>query len=436
MRALLILLALVGGVFARELTLEEALELALKNSPVIKSAQRDVRAQELELKATKGALFPRIRLEETFTRTDIPTYTFMNKLNQEKISTEDLDPSRLKDPKAINNFETKIILEVPLWMGGKVQFAHRMAEYEYKAINLEADRKKEEVIRQVYQAYMDAAFAKEALRVSEQALEDAKEHLRLAEQMQKVGVALMSDVLRAQLYLSKAQENLERDKRGYLIAKRSLEVLIGVPLGDFEVVGTQTCPEVNPQVIKDKALQRRDIRALEERLKALQASYSFTLADNLPQVYAFAQYFLNSKDYPFGADGKGYLAGLSISWTFDMGLTTLRKAQANLERRASLKERLKLLEDMALFEVERSYTEYQNAMGMLGSAENRIRASKEVLRVIELRYRNGLARMVDLLDVQIELDKARLERVEAIKACQKAYIDLLFAGGLTEEVRR
>jgi outer membrane protein TolC len=73
---------------------------------------------------------------------------------------------------------------------------------------------------------------------------------------------------------------------------------------------------------------------------------------------------------------------------------------------------------------------------MLRSAEDRIKASKEVLRVIELRYKNGLARMVDILDAQTELDKARLERIQAINACHKAYADLLFGAGLTEEVKR
>ena len=35
---------------------------------------------------------------------------------------------------------------------------------------------------------MDVALAKEAVEVSKQAVEDAKEHLRLAEQMHKVGM--------------------------------------------------------------------------------------------------------------------------------------------------------------------------------------------------------------------------------------------------------
>lgn len=436
MRIAVLLITLLSLALARELELREAIELAIRNNYLIKSAQRDIKAQELELKAARGAFFPRIKVEETFTRTDMPAYAFMSKLNQERITMQDFDPARLNNPKAINNFETRFTLEVPIWLGGKVQSAQKMAEYEYRAVSLEAERRKEEVIRQVYNAYMDAVLAKESIKVAEQAVKDAMEHLRLAEQMHKVGLALLSDVLRAKVYLSKAEENLQKAIRGYQTAKKGLELVVGVPLGDFEVQEISHCPQIDINYLREKVQNRKDIKALEERLKMLEEAYRFTLSDNLPQVFAFAQYFLNSKDHPFGADGKGYLAGVSVSWTFDTGLTTLRRAQANLERRASLQERLKLLRDSALFDLNRSYAEYENALDMLRSAEDRIRASQEVLRIMELRYRNGLARMVDILDAQTELDKARLERVQAINACHKAYMEVLYSAGYVEEVKR
>lgn len=436
MRVLALFFLTLSAVFSKEITLQEAVGLALENSPLVRSAQRDLRAQELELRAARGALFPRIKLEETFTRTDIPAYAFMNRLNQERVAQQDFDPTRLNNPPAINNFETRLTLEVPIWLGGRLQSAQRMAEHEYRAVGLETGRRKEEVIRQVYHAYMDAVLAKEGVKVSRQAVEDAKEHLRLAERMHAVGMALLSDVLRARVYLSKAEENLEKAVRGYQVAKRGLEVAVGMPLGEFEVQDHGTCPTVNPQPLRERVWNRRDIKALEERLKTLEEAYRFTLSDNLPQVYAFAQYFLNSRDYPFGADGRGYLVGLGFSWSFDTGLATLRRAQANLERKASMQERLRLLKDSAVFEFERSYAEYENSMRMLTSAEERMGASQEVLRVMQVRYRNGLARMVDVLDAQTELDRARLEKAQAINACHRAYMDLLFNAGLSEEVRR
>ncbi|MCX8164623.1 MAG: TolC family protein [Aquificaceae bacterium] len=436
MALLVFILLWLSPLTARELSLKEALETALQNNHLIKTAKRDVKAQELELNAVKTTLLPRIKFESGFTRTNIPSYVFMNKLNQERITSQDFDPQRLNDPSSVNNFESRLSLEVPLWLGGKVQSAIRMTEYEQKAVALEAERKREEVIKQAYQAYADAVLAKESIKVSRQVLEEARERIKLAEQMHKAGLALLSDLLRAQVYLSKAQENLEKSVRSYHIAKKGLELVVGLPLGEFEVGELSECPNIRLEELREEAVRRKDIRAMEERLKMLQEAYRYTLSESLPHVSALLQYAIYSKDHPFSFDGKGYSLGLSFSWGFDVGLSALKKAQANLERKAGLEERIKLMKDTAIFDIERAYSEYINAIDMMRSAEDRIKASKEVLRMIELRYKNGLARMVDLLDAQSELDKARFEKLQAINACHKSYVDLLFNAGRTEEVVR
>ncbi|RMH08053.1 MAG: TolC family protein [Aquificota bacterium] len=434
MRLVVLILTLGALAFAQELSLESAIRLALENSPLIKASKRELKAQELEVRSAEGMLFPRLKLEETFTRTDIPAYAFMSKLNQERIGPQDFDPRRLNNPSSVNNFETKLSLEVPIWMGGKVQSAIKLAKHEYRALSFQDKRREEEVIKEVYNAYINAVYAKASIEVAKQAVRDAQEHLRLAENMHKVGMALLSDVLRAKVYLSKAEENLQKAQRGYETAKKGLELVIGKPLGEFDVVDFGYCPTVEREPYLQKAVQRSDIKALEERLKLLEESYRFVLSENLPQVYAFANYNLYSKNTPFGGDGGGYMVGLGISWSIDTGLSTLRKAQANLERKKALQEQLKFLKDKALFEVEKAYREYLNSIDELRSAESRVKASEEVVRVMELRYRNGLARIVDLLDAQTELDKARLERVQAIKNCHSAYVELLFASGSTREV--
>ncbi len=424
------------SLLANELTLNEVLDLAIRENPLIRSAQSQVRAQEYELRAISGANYPRIKLEEIFSRTNLPAHTFSFKLNQERIVYEDFDPQRLNNPRAISNFETRITFEIPIWLGGKIQTAKRMAEHELKAVSLEATRRREEVIRNVYLAYMEAVLAKNVVSVSKQILEEAKERLRISEELYRTGIVLLSDVHRARVHLSRAQEELDRAIRLYALSKRALEVAVGVSLGSFDVQTISVCPVPRLDELKGVVLTRADIRALDERIKSHREAYRYVLSENKPQLSAFAQYSLNSKNFPFKGDGDGYLFGINLSWSFDLGLTTLRKAQANLERMNSLREYQRYTTEQAKLEFEKAYSEYLNALDMLRSAEERIQASKEVLRVMELRYKTGLARMVDLLDAQTELDRARLEKAQAIFLCHKAYINLLFSAGLTEEVTK
>jgi outer membrane protein len=425
----------VGFGWAVELNVADVLQKALENNREIKAMQREISAGRLELKSARGAYYPRIKLEENFTRTDIPAYAFMSRLNQERL---DFDPSRLNNPGAINNFETKIGLEIPIWLGGKIQAGERLAKLNLSILQREDLRKKEDVALKVYEVYGDAVLAKMAVDVSKQALESAQEHQRLAEETYKVGMALLSDVFRAKVYVEKARERLFASKKDYETAKRALELVVGTSLGDFDVVDIKECPMLELKELKETALQRReDLKAMYDRAKLFNEYYNLELSNNLPQVYAGAFYSLNSRDFPFGADGKGYMLMLGISWSFDTGLSTLNKARAHLERKKALEERIKGMEELIAFEVDRAKADYEKALSALNSARERIKASEEVLRVMQVRYKNGLARMVDILDAQTELDMAKLEEVKALVDCWKAHARLKHSvGTILEEVQR
>lgn len=231
-----------------------------------------------------------------------------------------------------------------------------MAEHELKAVSLEATRRREEVIRNVYLAYMEAVLAKNVVSVSKQILEEAKERLRISEELYLTGIVLLSDVHRARVHLSRAQEELDRAIRFYALSKRALEVAVGVSLGSFDVQTISACPVPRLDELKGVVLTRADIRALDERIKSLREAYRYVLSENKPQLSAFAQYSLNSKNFPFIGDGDGYLFGINLSWSFDLGLTTLRKAQANLERMNSLREYQRYTTEQAKLEFEKAYS--------------------------------------------------------------------------------
>lgn len=209
-------------------------------------------------------------------------------------------------------------------MGGKIRAEIKAAEAHFGAVENLYERKEEEVLLEVFKAYLFALLSKESIKVSESSISEAKEALRLAKARYEAGTALLSDVKRAEVYLSKAEESLVRAKNYYQVAKKRLEVLTNTSLGEFEVADLKDVPKVDFERIKSLAFDnRKDLKALEKEIEAKKYSYRSVLSENLPQVSAFASYTLNDRDNPFGADGRGYLLGLGLTWKFDLGFTTL-----------------------------------------------------------------------------------------------------------------
>lgn len=430
---LLITLA-VFPAYGRDITLKELMELALKNNPELKAHSEEVKAVELERDAAKGAFFPRLKLEEYFYKSDIPAQVFTFKLNQEEFTSRDFEINRLNNPEPRNNFETRFTIELPIWLGGKIGAELRSAEAHLRAIKKLHQRKEEEILLQVYQAYLFAVLSKESIKVSESSIAEAEESLRIARARYKEGTTLFSDVRRTEVYLNKAEESLVKAKNYYDLAKKRLELLTGTNLGEFEVVGFNEKPEVDLAKIKELAHSKReDLKALAEEIQAKKSSSRAIMAENLPQISAFASFSMNDNEAPFCSDGKGYLLGLGLTWKLDTGLTTFKKAQAELKQASALEERYRYLKDTIFFEIDKAHADYLNALQKLKSAEARIRASEEVLRTNRMRYKNGLVRMLDLLDAQSQLDVARYERIEALKEVNEAYAELLYAAGMLRE---
>jgi outer membrane protein TolC len=276
---------------------------------------------------------------------------------------------------------------------------------------------------------------KQAIKVAETSIAEAEEHLRVAQAKYRAGLALEADVYRAEVYLAKAKESRDIAINNLNLAKRRLEVLVNTKLSPFDIEELQACPIIEEEKYMQIALKKRaDLKALDYEIKALDEQRKVVLSDNLPQIFGFAEYSMYSRNYPFENQQDGYTAGIKFVWRFDTGLTVLKKASAIVEQKSALLERYKYLQDYIALEMESAISDYRNALAKLRSADERVKHAKEVVRVMQTRYSAGLVRMVDLLDAQTQLDLARFERIEAIKACHEAFAKLLFASSSFEEL--
>ena len=433
----LTVMLLLSIAFGGELTLERVIGDTLKNNLELKALKHELKSYELEYKSARAQLFPNLKIEESFTRTDIPAYVLFTKLNQERITPVDFTPANLNNPSAVNNFETKLSLELPLWLGGKLRAFKNMALYKKQAQEKTFLRKQEEVLFKAYEAFLGVSLANSAVEVARKNVHDAQEHLRIAKKLHKVGMALLSDILRAEVFLKKAQEKLTEAENKRKVALKALSLVTNTSYEGYTYPRLPECRSLNLSELKEKALKnRQDLIALEDSLRILKEGYRASVGDTLPQVFAFASYNLYDKDTPFGSQGSGYMFGVKVSLSFNTGLSPIYKARSFREKERMLLARRELLRKAILFEVDKAYSEYETSLTALESAKARLKSAQEAVRIIRTRYENGLARMVDLLDAQTQLENARFDYLQALYRCNLSYGKALLGAGIFKEVIR
>ncbi|WP_457621746.1 TolC family protein [Persephonella sp.] len=444
----LVLLTFIGVSSGKEITLEQAVETALENSYQLKASQNMLKSKEYQLEATKGLRWPSLTFSEIFMRTNNPGWGMMNTLNQKRLdmnsSSNFVDMTSFGFPAPtypeINNWQTKLEFQLPIYTGGKISTGIKMQKEEYEASKFDLERTKQKVIYDVSKAYYGALLAKRAIKLAEQAYKSVEKHYKTAKSMYDNGLAIYADVLRAKVYLMDVKNKITEAKNQYLVAKRGLLLAMGLDKVDpsqIEVVGELKFEDTDKTVEywQNFAMNNRpDLIALRQRVENARRMADFTKSDLLPTVGAFGSYELNDRKTPFGTDGRWWTVGIALNWKVFDGFQSINKYKSAKEIYRQYLHQKKGFEEYIKFSVYKAYTELQTAKEKLNTAKQNLKWAEEVLKITEKRYKNQMASMIDLLDTQTMYDKISFDLARAVYEAQIALLELQFqAGALNKE---
>ncbi|NPB05227.1 MAG: TolC family protein [Aquificae bacterium] len=457
----------IGAAFGKTLTLKEAVDIAVRENLELKAQKHKVQQKYYEYKSAKGYLFPQLGVSYFFSRTNQPPYSIMFRMNTHSLSFPQVMP-QFQDPnnptaaevfqwtaqsfKGMQDFfnnpgheqlyNLKLTLQVPLWMGGKVRNMIKGKYFEWRAEGLMAERKSEEVAFQVADTYLKALYAEAAVKATETALKDVEHHLKVVQKMYEVGMALYSDVLRVKVYLESVKEKNVEAKNNFFVAKKALALLLNKDWNPEELTlqGELYCPtpsEVQKELTRlyEWAVEaRKDLQALRRGIDAVRYYKRATYGTYLPDFVAFGEYDLFDNRRVGNFVANSYMVGLGLQWKLFDGLSAFNKVRMLSEKERELRTTLEYAQKGIRFQLTKAYKDYETAYAKYQKTLTKIEQAKETLKIVEARYRQGLARIVDLLDVQTQLDMARFENVEALYYCNRAYLELYNAAGKIWEV--
>ena len=427
--AILAASAQAGGADAeRALKLKEALSLAEKGNPEILASSQSVLAAEEDVGIARSFLLPKITFEERFMRTNNPTYAFMAKLNQARFEQSDFEISSLNHPPAINDFQTGLSFEQPVF-APKAYIAIDMAKRESAAKGEDFTRKREDVAFRVVKTYFGVQTAKAFVAVAEKAVGDAKEHVRIAEARYNSDLGLYSDMLRARVAAASAEERLVSAQKGLKVAKRAL----GLTLGLTESVDVaDERPDLAPMDLDyyyNAAFSRSDLKSLQEKYRNAENSLRMANAGYLPVFGIGGSYQLNSHRSPFGEEGDSWQMSAFLRWEVFDGLKREHERQKAKHTIAETAAYLDGMKKQISFMVYDAYLGVEEAKKGLDLAHAILNSAEESRRLVKTRYENSLSTIVDLLDVQTSLDGARATVVDREGAYLTAIANLGFQSG-------
>jgi outer membrane protein len=152
-----------------------------------------------------------------------------------------------------------------------------------------------------------------------------------------------------------------------------------------------------------------------------------------PQLSAIAGYDYarpNPKIFPRADQwDESWDISLNVSWTlWDSGRRKAEQAEAAAATRA-LQARISEFDREAAFEVQQRELELESARAAIDTAADGVRSAAETQRVLAERYRQGVATTTEVLDAEVALLQAELDRTRAIASARLAEARLERARG-------
>jgi outer membrane protein TolC len=401
------------------LTLDDAVARALAASHRIEESRARTDAASAVADARQAATRPQVAAAGGYTRTNhVDEFGILLPNNQLRIIYPDIP----------DNYRARLDLQWPVYTAGRLAALEDAARREAAASQRDVDGTSADVRLDVTRAFWALVVARETERVVNESLSRMGQHVRDVRNQLDAGLVPPNDVLTAQAQEAR-QRMLSVQARGNReVAEADLARLTGVEAGTPIVPDATLAPptiDATADSLIAEALQNRPERqALEQRIAAGELRQGAASAGRKPVValaggvdYARP----NPRIFPrLGEWRESWDAGVTVSWpVFDGGRVQAESAEAAATTRA-LRARLAELDSTIALDIRQRMSELAASRAAVEAADVSVQAATEARRVIGDRFEAGVATSTDVVDAQVTILQAELDRTQAIAAARLA----------------
>jgi outer membrane protein TolC len=395
------------------LSLEQAIELAYRNNPELATARLAVERSQAALNEALASRSPTVDLNA---RVDVLT-----------------NPSQGQDLDEDANISTVAALTgnatatYDVLTGGERRARIEAAQLQVQQQQLALEQAQAALRSQTSLAYYDVQGARERIRISQDFLAESCRNLRDSILFFEAGVGTRLDVLRADVQVAQARQDLVLSRNSWKTAQRQLAARLNLPpdttvattnvridgfwpltLEESIVLAFQNRAELEENLLQRDIADAQQQVALSSIRPRLQATGSVNAALALTDI---ASANLPGFDRNSSA---GFGLRLGGRWrVFDGGAANARAQQSDQDR-AIADFNFSQDRNQIRLEVEEAYFNLEANLANIDTARTALEQAREALRLAQRRFDAGVGDQLDVLTAQRELTEAQVRLLEAV----------------------
>ncbi|MGM9705250.1 MAG: TolC family protein [Prevotella sp.] len=329
-----------------------------------------------------------------------------------------------------NMFMVSVMLKQPIYMGGAIVAANRIASINEALTQNETETITQNTIYETEQAYWTVVSLKHKQKLANSFLELVKKLDDDVYKMIREGVATRADGLKVDVKVNEAEMTVTQVENGLSLAKMYLCQLCGLPLDSDITLSDEENGNVtseDKQFLSDKETamsNRPELKMLENVVDISKQKTKIAKASYLPQIAMTAGYLTTNPNIYNGFENKfsgvwnvGVMVKIPVwNWfesEYKVRSSRIETTIANMEM-DEIKEKIEL-------QVSQSNFKVNEARRRLAMAQKNVKSADENLRCANIGFKEGVMQTTEVMEAQTAWRQAQSQLIDAeieVKLCQ------------------
>lgn len=413
----------------RSISLEEAIDLSVKNSHQLHASQARIEQANARVEEAKDNFIPDVGVTGSYLRLNNPNVNMaMGNSGGGKDSTGAEIPAIHQAMYAIAN------ASVPVFAGGKLRYGVESAKYLRQAALLDIQSDTQAVISNTVEAYTNLYKANTLVRLISQNLEQSRFRDSVLLRLENNGLLARNDRLKAQLQTSNIELSLLDAQSNAKIAMMNMDLMLGLP-ATTGIITDSTGFELTGQLLPLSSLEqisltnRKDLLALQQRESAAETGIKLAHADYYPTLGVTAGYAALSIPKVLTVTN-AVNVGVGLKYNLSSLWKTRPKIEEANARYRELTENEAQLKDAITLQVNKSFENFMLQQKKISVFESAVIQAEENARITKNKFDNQLLNTTDLLDANVALLQSQINLAVAKADLYMDYVKVLETSGI------
>lgn len=403
-------------------TLEDIIQYAMKNQPLIQQSIIDERVAENTVKSKLADWYPQINFNYNLQHNFL-VQTSVIAGNPVKLGVSNTSAGQFTVSQAIFNRD--------------VLLARRTKGDVLLQANQNTSFNKTDLAVNVSKAFYDVLATTQQIRVSAEDIVRLERSLKDAQNQYKSGVTDKIDYKRAMISLNNTKASKKSNEEILKGKVEFLKSLMGYPLGN-ELKISYDSLQMEREIALDtlqapEVTSRIEFQQLTTQKRLLESNLKYNKMSFLPTVAANGAYNLNYQNNKFGDLYVNNFPNSFAALTLTLPLYQGGKRKANINSAEWQVKRVDLDITNLKLNVSSEYTNalsyYKGSLANLLSQKENVDLAKEVYDVIQLQYKSGIKTYLEVITSETDLRLARINYYNALYQVLANKIDVQKALG-------